>query len=70
MGGKSANVKKYTDPRHGRTIDRLSRLIQNGAARLQPENSVGGPQSSAPTLSIERFKTVRCGGGSIAFVPN
>ncbi|MFT5329658.1 MAG: N-methylhydantoinase A [Parasphingorhabdus sp.] len=62
---KSANVKNVLTLDMGGTSTDVA-LIENGAARLQRETSVGDLNVRASSIDV---KTVGAGGGSIAFVP-
>lgn len=62
---KSAQVKNILTLDMGGTSTDVA-LIENGAARLQRETSVGDLNVRASSIDV---KTVGAGGGSIAFVP-
>jgi N-methylhydantoinase A len=62
---KSAGVKNILTLDMGGTSTDVA-LIENGAARLQRETSVGDLNVRASSIDV---KTVGAGGGSIAFVP-
>ncbi len=62
---RSANVKNVLTLDMGGTSTDVA-LIENGAARLQRETSVGDLNVRASSIDV---KTVGAGGGSIAFVP-
>ncbi|MEO9599214.1 hydantoinase/oxoprolinase family protein [Parasphingorhabdus sp.] len=62
---KSANVKNVLTLDMGGTSTDVA-LIEDGAARLQRETSVGDLNVRASSIDV---KTVGAGGGSIAFVP-
>ncbi len=62
---KSADVKNILTLDMGGTSTDVA-LIENGAARLQRETSVGDLNVRASSIDV---KTVGAGGGSIAFVP-
>ncbi len=62
---KSAKVKNVLTLDMGGTSTDVA-LIENGAARLQRETSVGDLNVRASSIDV---KTVGAGGGSIAFVP-
>ena len=62
---KSARVKNILTLDMGGTSTDVA-LIENGAARLQRETSVGDLNVRASSIDV---KTVGAGGGSIAFVP-
>lgn len=62
---KSADVKNVLTLDMGGTSTDVA-LIENGAARLQRETSVGDLNVRASSIDV---KTVGAGGGSIAFVP-
>jgi N-methylhydantoinase A len=62
---KSASVKNVLTLDMGGTSTDVA-LIENGAARLQRETSVGDLNVRASSIDV---KTVGAGGGSIAFVP-
>ena len=62
---RSANVKNVLTLDMGGTSTDVA-LIENGAARLQRETSVGDLNVRASSIDVN---TVAAGGGSIAFVP-